>query len=90
MLNQTHKWNSYERIRKLEGLTKSNSRKRASVSENDTPTPKRKKHGCRDLGINIDELLEETKSWTKEEKVNWTQLGTKYGLTAANRGQQVN
>ena len=70
-------------------MTKSNPRKRASVSDNDTPTPKRKKHGCRDLGIDISELLEEAKSWIEEEKVNWTQLGTKYGLTAANRGQQV-
>ena len=82
-------WNSYEQIRKSQGLTKSNPRKRASVSDNDTPTPKRKRHGCRDIDIDITELLEEAKSWEKEEKVNWTQLGTKYGLTVANRGQQL-
>ena len=78
-------WNSYERIRKSEGLTKSNPIKRASDSD-ETPTPKRKKHGRKDLGINIGELLEEARSWEEDEKVNWTQLATKYGLTA---GQEV-
>ena len=41
------------------------------------------------FGVDISELLEEAKSCTEEKNVNWTQLGTKYGLTAANRGQQV-
>ena len=69
-------------------MTKSNPRKRASVSD-DTPTPEKTKYECRDLGFDISKLLEETKCWTEEKKVNWTQLETKYGLMAANGGQQV-
>lgn len=51
--------------------------------------PREKKHGRKDLSINISKLLEEARSWEEDEKVNWTQLATKYGLTAANRGQDV-
>ena len=59
-----------------------NPRKRASDND-ETLTPKRKKHGRKHLNINITELLEEAMTWDEQENVNWTQLATKYGLTAA-------
>ena len=83
-------WNAFNQIRKAEGLTAAGKRKLQYNSEN-SPTPKRKCHGCRpeNLEINTDELLQEAQMWTPNEKVNWSQLAARYGLTTPNRGQII-
>jgi len=54
-------------------------------------TPKRKKCGFNEENMPIDttKLLEEAQSWDPNIRINWTELGTKYGLTIANRGQVI-
>ena len=55
-------WNRYEQIRRSEGLTKSNPRKCASVSDNDTPTPKRK-------NMDVEILVPTSVSYMKKQRV---------------------
>ncbi len=52
---------------------------------------KRKKHGPNHLEtlIDTDQLLDEAGQWGDGTIVNWTALGTKYGLTESNRGQVI-
>ena len=82
-------WSTFDNIRKQEGLT----RKRANENDIDGPPPKRKKHGTkpehqRDL-IDTDQLLNEARQWEDNYTVNWTALGSKYGLAGSNRGQVI-
>ena len=39
--------------------------------------------------MNTEELLTEARSWEPAKKNIWSQLGSKYGLTTANRGQVI-
>ncbi len=79
-------WSTFDKIRKQEGLT----RKRLNESDN-TSIPKRRKHGPNHLEglIDTDQLIDEARGWSDGIIINWTDLGTKYGLTASNRGQVI-
>lgn len=83
-------WSVFDKIRKTEGLGVPPKRKQQDDSEN-TPPTKRKRHGCKqeNLAIDTTKLLEEARMWTPEEKVNWSQLATRYSLTSSNRGQVI-
>lgn len=39
--------------------------------------------------MNTEQLIEEAEKWEPNKKINWSQLGSKYGLTTANRGQVI-
>ena len=39
--------------------------------------------------IVLEMLLEEAKGWSPFEKVNWSQVASRYGLTSPNKGQIV-
>lgn len=39
--------------------------------------------------LNATELLDEAMTWGPTEKINWTNMGRRYGLLNANRGQIV-
>ena len=80
-------WRAFNQIRKPEGLKVTPKRKHQCNRENLPPT-KRKCHGCRpeNLAIDKEELIQEARTWTPDEKVNWSQLAARYGLTASNRG----
>ncbi len=79
-------WSTFDKIRKQEGLT----RKRKNESETSS-FPKQRKHGHNHLEflIDTDQLLDEARQWGDGKIVNWTALGTKYGLTSSNRGQVI-
>lgn len=51
----------------------------------------KRKHGClpTNLEINKESLLQEARTWEAGQSINWSQLGTKYGLQTANRGQVI-
>ena len=84
-------WSTFDKIRKQEGLVVPKDRKRINDIYEQTPTPKRKKHGFNEENMPIDttKLLKEAQSWDPNSRINWTELGTKYGLTIANRGQVI-
>lgn len=54
------------------------------------PVSKRR-HGCTSANLNIDkeQLMEEAHTWQPDQQVNWSQLGLRYGLNMANRGQVI-
>lgn len=81
-------WCAYDKLRKTEGLATTPKRKRQQ--DEDTPTAK-KRHGCKpeNLTINTEELIQEASTWSPTETINWSQLGTKYGLTTPNQGQVI-
>lgn len=85
-------WRAFDKIRKTEGLatTPKRSRDAGSTEETPEPQPKRqRRHGSLSVEIDMGKLLEEASSWSQQEKVNWTQLARKYGLTTANGGQVI-
>ena len=84
-------WSAFDKIRKQEGLEMPKDRKQSNDNCEQTPVPKRKKHGFNAENIPIDttKLLEEAQSWGPNSRINWTELGAKYGLTIANRGQVI-
>ena len=76
-------WTTYNKIRTSQGLQQR--------SDSDGPVTKKRKHGCLPTNLEIDKekLLQEAKTWEAGQSINWSQLGTKYGLQAANRGQVI-
>ena len=52
---------------------------------------KKKKHGIKKENLAIDQvkLLEEAKSWSADQKINWSQLARNYGLTGDNGSQTI-
>ena len=80
-------WNRFDKIRKAQSLR---GRKRKSLENENEPTRKRR-HGCTSAIMSIDKerLIEEARTWQHDQKVNWSQLGLKYGLSTANRGQII-
>jgi Ni/Co efflux regulator RcnB len=60
-------------------------------SDGEEPEAKRKKHGCSSANLQIDKqgLMNEAKTWEDGQSINWSQLGTKYGLDQPNRGQVI-
>ena len=59
--------------------------------ENSEEPITKKQHGCLppNLDIDKDRLMEEASTWTEDQKVNWSNIGSRYGLTQANRGEIV-
>jgi len=59
----------------------------------DPDQPVRKqKHGSKNLPLDtaaVERLLEEARAWSPSEKVNWSHLASKYGLTSPSKGQMV-
>ena len=70
--------------------TEARQQKRKSLESENTP-PAKKVHGYTEEHIetliNTDRLLQEAKSWSPTESINWSAIGTNYGLTSPNRGQ---
>ncbi len=52
---------------------------------------KERPHGVKKENLNIDQeaLLLAASAWQDDKEINWTALGTKYGLTNPNRGQII-
>ena len=83
VLSNRISWTTYK-IRTTPGLERR--------PESDGPVTKTKgKHGClpTNLEINKESLLQEARTWEADQSINWSQLGTKYGLQTANRGQVI-
>ena len=80
-------WETYNKIRTNQGL----KRKQDDDMHVHVPVAKRKKHGCTNENLHIDKqsLLEEARTWEEGQVINWSELGTKYGLVEANRGQII-
>ena len=52
---------------------------------------KKRRHGCTSSSLNIDkeQLMSEACTWQPDENINWSELGCRYGLHTANRGQII-
>ena len=88
-------WKTFNKMRLTVGLedrqkTEARQQKRKSLESENTP-PDKKVHGYTEEHIetliNTDRLLQEAKSWSPTESINWSAIGTNYGLTSPNRGQ---
>ena len=84
-------WRKFDKLNKMEGLV-TPERKR-QLPDAEEPAPKRK-HGCSSKSLPLDSLaverlLNEAKGWSPSEKVNWSQVACRYGLTSPNKGQIV-
>ncbi len=89
-------WRTYDKLRKTMGLQNQpieNKQKRSHPECDQTPTPKRKTHSYTlahlESVIDTQGLHTEATTWTPNQAVNWSKLGTKYGLTVPNRGQII-
>ena len=84
-------WRKYDKMRQSSGLTSTPKRTRETM-EDGTPTPPAKRwHGMRGENLLIDkeQLLAEATAWDANERVNWSELGTKFGLSCPIRGQII-
>lgn len=81
-------WSAYDKIQKTEGLTATPKRKRQDQPESENLQSAKRRHSCKqeNLGIDIEQLLQEG---SEKEQVNWSQLASRYGLITANRGQVI-
>ena len=73
-------WRKFDKLNKMESLV-TPERKR-QLPDPDQPVPKQK-HGSGILPA-LERLLEEARAWSPSEKVNWSHLASKYGLTSPN------
>ena len=62
-----------------------------NLTDQEQPLTTKRRHGIRRENLHIDkeQLLEEARLWGALEKVNWSELGTKYGVKGANRGENI-
>ena len=62
-----------------------------NLTDQELPLTKKRRHGIRRENLHIDkeQLLEEARLWGALEKVNWSELGTKYGVKGVNRGENI-
>ena len=53
--------------------------------------PSHRIHGTSPENVPFDKdaLVDEAKTWSDDQQVNWTQLAGRYGVTGSNRGQKV-
>ncbi len=79
----------YNKIRLAESFETRDQAKHRSKSREAKGS--QKVHGCakEKIPFNGEQLLQEAKTWEPDVKINWSELGTKVGLTCANRGQVV-
>jgi len=91
-------WSSFDRMRHTLGLedkqkTLERKRKRDESPRSENAPPKKKVHGYTDTHVqslvDTHALLEEAETWLPNQKINWSALATKYGLSTPNRGQTV-
>lgn len=54
-----------------------------------TPRPRTHGYAQGNLPCDTDQLLNEARTWSENEKVNWTKLADRYGITGGNRGQTI-
>lgn len=83
-------WNTFDKIRKQQGLQAScGPGQKRPLTDPTQSTPKRRRHGTTPSMLQVDkeQLIEEARTWDPDMEINWSKLGTSYGLTAANRGQ---
>ena len=81
-------WSAYDRMRKS-SLQDNKTRKRSrGWPDDEIPTPKRKHGGSLD-DIDTQQLLEQARHWSSQEKVNWSELARQYGLKQKNGGQTL-
>jgi len=81
-------WKAFDKMRKTEGLAPTPKR---TLECAPAPPAKHRKHGLIADNIKIDkqQLLVEANTWTPEEKINWSEIASRYGLTSPNRGQII-
>ena len=81
-------WEAFDKIRKTEGLVPTPTQKIGDLS---APPAKRRKHGLRadSLQMDTEQLLAEANTWSPSETINWSEVGSRYGLTTPNRGQVI-
>ena len=81
-------WQAFDKIRKTEGLTPTHKR---SLGDASAPPAKHKRHGMTADSLQIDkeQLLVEANTWSPDQTINWSEIGSKYGLTTPNRGQII-
>lgn len=79
-------WKAFDKMRKTEGLAPTPKR---TLECAPAPPAKHRKHGLIADNIEIDkeQLLVEANMLTPEEKINWSEIASRYGLTSPNRGQ---
>ncbi|KAL5510055.1 hypothetical protein EMCRGX_G005525 [Ephydatia muelleri] len=53
------------------------------------PPAKKCRRGSQENDIDIARLLDEARSWTPNDVINWSELGRRYGLTIPNGGQII-
>ena len=75
-------WSMYDKVRKTEGLGK-----RKSLTDTADSTPKRKKYSPSEHTFDKEKLLEEARSWSGEQQINWSKLAREHGLQKRNGGQ---
>lgn len=90
-------WRKFDEMRKsstLEShpsLTHTPSRKRMSSLSDENVPPAKRKHGSpMNLSTAAEEsILAEAQLWSENEKINWSALARRYGLTQKNGGQSI-
>ena len=85
-------WRKYDKMRQVSGLETTRKRTlNVDATDEEQPPTKKKRHGTWEENLLIDkeELLAEARLWRPDEKVNWSELGAKYGIEGANRGQVI-
>ena len=77
----------YKKIRLGEAFESSEEAANRTKSQ----SPSSRTHGSSpdNLGFDTDALLEEAKSWSDDQQVNWTELAKRYGVIGSNCGQVV-
>ena len=82
-------WNTYNRLRKAEGLV--TPQKRPPESGTDGEPCRKKRYGdlSATLQINKLKLLQEAQTWKPDQQINWSQLARKYGIMVSNGGQII-
>ena len=77
-------WNTYNRMRKAEGLV--TPQKRPPESGSDGEPCRKKRYGdlSTTLQINKLKLLQEAKTWKPDQQINRSQLARKYGIRVSN------
>ena len=83
-------WKTFDNMRKMLGLVET---KEKVIERKKSKKEDERVHGYKEQHLetilNATELLDEAKTWGPTEKINWTNVGRRYGLLNANKGQIV-
>ena len=79
----------YNKIRLTESFESVEQATKRTKSKNQKITSKIHGSTKENLRLDDDTILAETREWSEDEVVNWTELANRYGVTGGNRGQIV-